>query len=931
MYGRYPPHPPGCQTSGSQQYREVEALVSRGRSGRYTGRCENLSVVAAQPTGTVTFLFTDIEGSTRLWDEHPESMADALERHDAICRSAIADHGGVVFSTGGDGFAVAFQRASDGVAAAVDIQIALGEARWPLSTGLRVRMALHTGEARERDGDYFGPPVNRAARLMAAGHGGQILTSVVTAELAEEVPGIDLVELGTHHLRGIAEPVRVLGMRIDGVPGIDRPLTTVEGARGNLPAVLDDFVGRGSEQRDLAGELRSRGVLTITGSGGVGKTRLAIEVAGATSDEFSDGVWFVELAAVSDPLAVQQLVATTLDVRQEAGVSPLELIVSVLRTQRALLILDNAEHVVAAVAEIATAVAERCSMSRVLVTSREPLGVRGEHVHALSSLGEGEGFELFCDRARALDDGFSVDEDDHETIDAICRRLDGIPLAIELAAARTRSLTPRDMLARLDDRFRLLRGGRGGVDRHQTLRAALSWSYQLLTEQERLLFDRCSVFAGGFALADAEQVCGFGALDAADVLDVLGSLVDKSMIVTDRHDRSVRFRLLETIRQYGGEQLTERQETADLRDRHLDHYLSGARHIAALSQGPDELEGARRFALDFDNFRGAFDWAWGASDLERAIGIATALWPIGNLNSEVVEWVELVRGATPAGHPAADGLELFTAFGRIIAGDSAAVIDGLVGLANRSDLPDSLRSTAWTFLATAYLNTGDADLGLVAVRKAMELADDDPAARDLSARVGCWCAWAREPQAVAGFAATISQVAELTGRPSTQSWAHFCLGVADLVEGRVESARANFTVSLRLVKGTNGMAEVQALQGLAAVAAASNDPAEVAVAFGEALRRLHRIQFWMYIWIVLENLAVYWVSSGDHEGGAVLLGHLEAHDHAHGVFTGERRRSLALLADDRLSVEPMQRGAAMTRDELVAYAEDRLSGPTLLR
>jgi len=645
------------------------------------------------------------------------------------------------------------------------------------------------------------------------------------------------------------------------------------------------------------------------------------------ADEFPDGVWLVGLAPVAETAAVVQAVAATLAVRHQVGMTPLESIVDVLGSQRVLVILDNAEHVRAAAAEVASAIMEHCPMARVLVTSRDPLGVRGEQVHTVVSLDPIEGFELFCARAGAVDDAFFVGTEDRVAIEAICRRLDGIPLAIELAAARTRSLTPSDLLSRLDDRFRLLRGGRSAVDRHQTLQTALSWSYQLLTDPEQTLFDRLSVFAGSFGLAEAEQICGFGTVEEADVLDLVGSLVDKSMVVADRHGRTVRYRLLETIRQYGADKLVDRAEADELNDRHLDRYLSVAHDMAARAIGPHQLETLADLDQELDNFRAAFEWAWPTSDLDRAAELALTIWEIAILNFEIAEWIDLLRSAIPPEHPRAEPLEWTAVWSGILAGDSRPAVDFYTRVLDRPHLPVEYQALAWRLLATAHLNTGDAETGLAAVKRGMALAEEHTFPKKLLAFVGCWCAWGCEPEAVAGYAAIHEEASNLTGAPLDRSQTLFVLGVAALVDAKVDEARAHFAESLRLARGTKGLDEGQALQGLAAAAAASGDPAEVASTFTDSLTHLYETRFWMYVWIVMENLAVHWVDRGDLEGGAVLFGHLAAHEHAHGVFANGRRRSLDLLNKDPRSSEPMQRGALMTRDELVSYAIERLAAP----
>ncbi len=490
---------------------------------------------AELPTGTVTFLFTDIVGSTPLWDSFPDAMGPALARHDEIVRAAIVGAGGHVISTSGDSFVAVFARAGLAVEAALCAQRALTAEVWAGGPVLRVRMGIHTGDAEERDGDYFGPPLNRAARIMAAANGGQIVLSALTAGLVSGVSEFEFHDLGLVLLKGVVEPVHVVGVAGDGHAWFDRPLLTAQVSRGNLPRLPDEMVGDLADlQRRIANLARAR-VVTLTGSGGVGKTRAAIEIGWLVVDEFVDGVWLVELGPIADSDLVVTGIASVLGVHPQAGMTVVDSIVDWCYGRRMLLVLDNCEHVLDPVAGLTAAIVAGCPTVTIVATSREPLGVDGEIVVRIPSLEESFGCELFVLRATAADSSFEPSDADREVIAVICRRLDGIPLAIELAAARIRSLTPTELLARLDDRFRLLRGGgRGGLERHRTLRATVAWSYQLMSSDEQLLFDRLSVFAGTFDLAAAEAICARDCLDDTDIVDLLGDLVDKSMVIAVR-------------------------------------------------------------------------------------------------------------------------------------------------------------------------------------------------------------------------------------------------------------------------------------------------------------------------------------------------------------------------------------------------------------
>jgi predicted ATPase/class 3 adenylate cyclase len=581
------------------------------------------------PTGTVTFLFTDLEGSTRLWEEHPESMKAALARHDEILRQAVESNNGYLVKTTGDGAHAAFARAQDGIAAAVAAQQVITAEPWALPEPLRVRMGLHTGTAELRDRDYYGPALNRAARLMSAGHGGQILVSNATEELVRDVlpSGAELIDLGTHRLRDLARPDRVFQV---GAPGVDAQfaeLRTLDSFPGNLPVQLTSFVGRGQEIEALHDALDASRLVTLTGVGGVGKTRLAVQLAAEMIPEFADGAWLCELAGADDPEAMIQLVAATLGVQPRQGTTLEGAIVDFLRAKQLLLVLDNCEHVLEAAGRIAERVLAACPSVRVIATSREGLAVGGEQVWPLRSLSLSEttdeadlaasdAVRLFEDRAVAVRPEFAVDADDAAAVAEICRRLDGIPLAIELAAARVASMSPADIARRLDERFRLLTGGRRtAVERHQTLRATVDWSYSMLDDHGGAVFDRLGVFAGGFDVASAEAVVAGEGIEPWDVLDALTELVAKSMITTEFDDGgATRYQMLETMRHYAREQLDARGDADRWRRRHAEHFAAFAEEAGPGMRGPDELEWRRRVVTELDNLRSAVTWTLDASD-----------------------------------------------------------------------------------------------------------------------------------------------------------------------------------------------------------------------------------------------------------------------------------------------------------------------------
>jgi predicted ATPase/class 3 adenylate cyclase len=575
------------------------------------------------PSGTVTFLFTDIEGSTRLWETAPGRMRAALARHDELLRAAIEPHGGYVFSTGGDGLGAAFARAGDGAAAASEAQASLRAEPWPEGVAVRVRMGLHTGEAEERDGDYFGPAVNRAARLMASGHGGQVLCSSVTAELLTD---LRMVDLGEYRLRDLTAPQRVFQLGTEVFP----PVRSLDAFKTNLAVQLTTFVGRQQDLKSIETALEQHRVVTLIGVGGVGKTRLALQVGAHLLAAFADGVWLIELAAVGDASLLPYVVASALGVQPREGVPVEESVREYLASRDLLLVLDNCEHLLDAVSGLVEKWARACPALRVLATSREGLGIDGEQLWPVRPLPvDTDAVELFCDRARAVLPGFVADGDTATAVGDICMQLDGIPLAIELAAARVASLGPADIAERLGERFRLLTGGpRARVERHQTLRAAIDWSWGLLDAGSAAAFDRMSVFAGGFTLGAAEAVVSGDGVEPAAVLDVLSGLVAKSLVVADAQaDGTRRYVLLETLRQYGREHLDAGGTGDRWRHGHAEYFADFVARAVHGWKAGEPQRWLRRLEVELDNVRGATTWAAAAPETgDLAVRLTAPLW-----------------------------------------------------------------------------------------------------------------------------------------------------------------------------------------------------------------------------------------------------------------------------------------------------------------
>jgi predicted ATPase/class 3 adenylate cyclase len=603
------------------------------------------------PSGTVTFLLTDLEGSTRMWELDPVAMKAAIVRHDEILEKAIAGNRGFVFSRMGDGMAAAFSSAGDAVTAAVAIKDALAEENWRTAP-LKARVGLHTAEAViVDDSGYTSLPINRCARLMAAAHGGQVVISGATEALVRDqlTHGCGLVDLGEHRLRDLGSPVRVF--QLNSARGEDfPPLRSLDSFPGNLPAQVTSFIGRQTDVARVTAALDESRVVTITGVGGVGKTRLALQVAAHLLPRYRDGAWLVELAPLRDPEGLVSVVAAAFRVTP-SGQSVEDSLIEMLTDKDLLLVVDNCEHLLGSVARLVSRIERECRGVVVLATSREGIAVGGEQLIALPPLASGDPEEpvnqlvhtdavsLFVERARHVKADFALTDNNAPAVVEICQRLDGVPLAIELAAARVIALSPSELVQRLDRRFQLLAGGRrGAVERHATLRAAIDWSYELLDEAEQRLLARMSVFSGGCTLEAVEEVCSGDPVEREAVVDLVTGLVARSLVVAEDRGLGTRYGLLETIRQYGEERLAEWSETEKLLTAHCRFYAALLARAAERSYGPEQFSWAGRLNLERDNVRLALNAA-----IETNNG-ALAVQLVANHPNRHGQW-----GATPVG------------------------------------------------------------------------------------------------------------------------------------------------------------------------------------------------------------------------------------------------------------------------------------------
>ncbi|HEX2884536.1 MAG TPA: adenylate/guanylate cyclase domain-containing protein [Candidatus Limnocylindria bacterium] len=611
------------------------------------------------PSGTVTFLFSDIEGSTRLAQERAVAWPQLLARHQEIVRAAIARNHGTEVDTQGDSFFVAFDSASSAVAAAADVQRALAREAWPEEARIRVRIGIHTGEAMVQDATYVGVAVHRAARITHAGHGGQVLVSAATrALLGDTLPdGVSLLALGRHRLRDLDLPEDLAQLVIEGLQADFPPLRTLDHTPNNLPSQATSFLGRHREIAEIVARLASTRLLTLTGPGGTGKTRLSLRAAAAAVDRFPDGVYFVPLGDITQLELVLPTIAHELGLPDRGGARPLERLATHLADRQVLIVLDNFEQVLGAARDVAElmSVAPRLG---VLVTSRAPLHVYGEQEYPVPPLdvpdpralpsaeavGRYESVALFVERARAALPTFRLTDDNAAAVAEICVRLDGLPLAIELAAARIKLLSPQSMLERLGHRLSLLAGGaRDLPTRQQTLRGAIEWSFDLLDEGDRRLFAAFATFVGGAAFDAIESVCRD---DDYDVFECLASLVDKSLVRRlDGASGEPRFTMLETIREYAAERLDESGRSDEVRALHAAWYVDLAERAAEVIMGPDKRAWLDRLDEEHGNLRAALDWAMGRADVETAMRLVSALWRFWQMRGHLAEGLDRARAA----------------------------------------------------------------------------------------------------------------------------------------------------------------------------------------------------------------------------------------------------------------------------------------------
>jgi predicted ATPase/class 3 adenylate cyclase len=866
------------------------------------------------PTGTVTFLFTDIEGSTRLLQTLGEGWPAVLDDHNRLLRGAIREAAGIDLRTEGDSFFAVFRSAPSAIAAAASAQRALSAHAWPSAVRIRVRMGIHTGEGTVGGDDYVGLDVHRAARIAAAGHGGQVLLSSATAELVRTgLPGgSGLLDLGQHRLKDLARPERILQLTIDGLPAEFPPLRSLE-TPTNLPAQRTSFVGRERQVARAKELLRGPGLLTLTGPGGSGKTRLALQAAGELLEDYLDGVFFVELAPITDPRLVPSTIADSVGARAEGARPVLDTLRDHVRDQELLLIVDNFEQVLQAASVLADLLAASPRM-RILVTSREPLHLSGEQefpvppmdlpdagqIAAPEQLMEFEATSLFVQRAVAVDPGFNLTESNAPAVAEICLRLDGLPLAIELAASRVKLLSPEGILRRLERRLDLLTGGPIDLpSRQRTLREAIRWSHDLLDQAERALFRRLSVFAGGWTVEAAEAVGNPEAELGNDVLEVLGSLVDKSLVTrTPTASGDVRFGMLETIREFAVEALEDAGEAEATHHRHAAFFLARAEaaepHLRALQQKHwvDELE------LDHDNLRAVLRRSISAGDAETGLRLVAAVWRFWHIHGHLDEgrrWAE-------------EALALPASSGRTA--ERARGLTGLGGLAY------------WQEDVTATRRAYEEALSI-----AREIGDRAAEAEGLY-NLAYVPAYQGELAAAVGMIEESRAMFQDLGMRRGVADAQWVLGTIARLEGDLPRSRELSEESLRLHRQEGDrFGATDALRSLGRTALAQGDLTTAAARFLEALDNDEDVGNRTGMAIVLDNLAAKASAEGRHVRALRLAGASEAIKEAAGghappplIDLADPREAARQALGDAAVEAAWAEGRAMTLDQVLAYA-----------
>jgi predicted ATPase/class 3 adenylate cyclase len=911
--------------------------------------------VSSPPTGTIVFLFTDIEGSTRMWEQDSQAMSEALARHDGILRRLTEEHEGRVFKTVGDAFCCAFATAPHALEAALEAQRTLMREEWQGTGPMRVRMALHTGAAEERDGDYFGPPVNRVARLLSAAHGGQVLLSAATQELVRDrLPReVGLNDLGEVRLKDLFRPERVFQLVASDLPSEFPPLRTLDRYRNNLPPQPTPLIGRKKEVSEVCQRLSRPEIrlLTLTGAGGTGKTRLGLQVAAELTQGFEDGAFFVSLAAISDPELVVPAVAGTLGVKEAGGRPLLESLEVYLREKRMLLLLDNFEQVLE-VAPVVRVLLSAAPDLRVLVTSRIALRLYGEHEYAVAPLAlpdrrrppsverltQYEAVRLFVERAQAAKADFRVTDENAPAVAEICHRLDGLPLAIELAAARIKLLTVQAMLARLGNRLKLLTGGvRDLPQRQRTLRNTIDWSYGLLGEGEKVLFGRLSVFAGGRTLEAIEAICDSRGDLPVDVLEGVESLIDKSLL---RQEEGVgaepRFYMLETVQEFALEKLEGSAEAEEVRRRHASYFLELAEEAEPGLRGPEDVQWLEHLEEEHDNLRAAISWALERGEAELGLRLAGALWMFWEAHGHYREgrrWLEkaLAKGngaSTVARAKVLEGLAQLASYSGEVDQAVIAAHEGLE-LSEQAGLGGAVAAGFLRILGMMATMRGEDDRAKELLEESLTLsreADDDWGTAEALHWLGNSLDFVDRERAKKLREEGISLARE-SGYVSTLGRLLICQGYVLILEGDYErgAALSEEAATLFRERGHKGGG---LLDNLGWAALYRGDREQARAAYEEGLALCTELGDKMVAWAYLDGLACVAGTEGGAERAARLFGAAEALREAVGWPLNPEEEALRepfldaarSKLDEASWEEAWAGGRAMSFDEAVSYA-----------
>jgi predicted ATPase/class 3 adenylate cyclase len=938
-------------TSGTDRVRPVSivagSMLPRANAPLVSATHHERLPDESLPTGTVTFVFTDIEGSTQRWDRDRAAMQAAVRRHDELMRSAIVAHGGSVFKTIGDAFCAAFTRPEDAVAAMLSAQRALSLEDFTAVDGLRVRVAIHTGTADERDRDYFGPAVNRVARLLAIGHGGQVLVSRVTADLVRGSlpPQASLRDLGEHRLKDLVRPEHVYGLLAPDLAADFPPLRSLDARRNNLPLQLTSFIGREAEIAEITARIETNRLVTLVGAGGIGKTRTSLQVAANLLDGSGDGVWLIELAPLASGDYLPTTIASAFAIALPSEGDPVDNLVRALKSKHAFVVVDNCEHLVEPASRVVAALLHGCPKLKILASSRQALGIAGEIVYRVPSLGVPTEVDanrlrasdattypamaLFVERARAADQRFTLTDSSAPIIADICRRLDGIPFAIELAAARVNMLSPQQLRDHLNARFRLLTGGsRDALPRQKTLRALIDWSHDLLNERERTVFRRLGIFVNGFTLEGATAVASADDIDELDAFDMLASLVDKSLVLAEPRGSIQRYRLLESTRAYALEKLDAAGERAALAGRHVRYLGASFEKIRSLVERTGES--AKLFSAmqdEQEDVRSALDGALARADVIAGAELLAAVdrtWVAIGLPAQGASLCERYLVALPAdsrlsARVASHLAFLLGALGRIrralevavlavaharACGDHATLAHALLQFAGQATLAERLddAEAALSEVEGSPNISAQLRIGLLDTRAHLSFFRGD---LETAARM--------HEQLRDEFRAL--------GNTRNEVVASMNLAETEHGRGRTERAIAIMREILPSARtGTDTNLRINVLHNLAGYLVATGELSDAAAAAREALALSEKaVENDTYAAIALEHLALVFALRDDLSRAATLLSYVDTAFGRHGYKRGyteqtthERLRTLLqerLATDERVSF--FARGAAL--------------------